>query len=100
MKSKRPYDMTARLAKSQATRERIRASAMALYIDSAIEEFTLEEVAKRAEITVQTILRIFGSKEDLLFAALGELAETGLSLKATPAGDIPAAVSAILSAIS
>ena len=87
--------MTARLAKSEATRERIRASAMALYTDHAIEDFTLEEVARRAETTVQTVLRIFGSKEDLLFAALAELAAEGASLKVTPPGDIPAAVTAI-----
>jgi AcrR family transcriptional regulator len=95
MKLKRQYDMTARLAKSEATRERIRASAMALYVDRAIEEFTLEEVAKRAETTVQTVLRIFGNKEDLLFAALAELAASGLSLKVTPPGDSSAAVAAI-----
>lgn len=92
---KRHYDMTTRAAKTQATTERIRASAMALYNERPIEHFTLEEIARRAGTTVQTVLRIFGSKEDLLFAALAELAATGVSLKVTPPGDIPAAVAAI-----
>lgn len=95
-KEKRRYVMTARAAKADATRERIRASAMELYCQRAIEDFTLEAVADRAETTVQTVLRIFGSKEDLLFAALGELAASGVSLKVTPPGDITAAVSAIV----
>lgn len=92
---KRPYVMTARAAKTRATAERIRASAMALYSERAIEHFTLEEIARRAGTTVQTVLRIFGSKEDLLFAALEGLAATGISLKVTPPGNIPAAVTAI-----
>jgi len=96
MKSgKRRYDMTARLAKTRATTERICACAVGLYNEHPIEHFTLEEIARRAGTTVQTVLRIFGSKEDLLFAALSELAETGVALKTTPPGDVAAAVAAI-----
>jgi AcrR family transcriptional regulator len=96
MKSrKRRYNMTERAAKAEATRERIRASAMALYSASAIEEFTLDEVARRAGTTVQTILRAYGSKEDLLFSALEAMADTDTPLKASPPGDIAAAVAAI-----
>jgi AcrR family transcriptional regulator len=94
-KGKRQYDMAARAAKTAATTARIRASAMALYSERAIEDFTLDEIAARAGTTVQTVLRIFGSKEDLLFAALSELAASGLSLKVTPPGDVAAAVAAI-----
>jgi len=92
---KRRYAMTARAAKADATKARIRISAMDLYCQQPIEDFTLERVAERAGTTVRTILRGFGSKEDLLFAALAELVKTGASLKATVPGDIPAAVSAI-----
>ncbi len=87
--------MTARAAKAEATRERIQASAMALYCERPIEEFTLDEVAARAGVTVQTVLRVFGSKEQLVLAALGELAAGGVPLKPTPPGDVAAAVTAI-----
>lgn len=92
---KRRYAMTSRAAKADATKARIRVSAMELYRQQPIEDFTLERIAERAETAVRTILRAFGSKEDLLFAALAELVKTGVSLKTTVPGDIPAAVTAI-----
>jgi len=94
-KIRRPYVMTARAAKADATRARIRASAMQLYRDRVIEDFTLEEVAQRAGTTVQTVLRAFGSKDKLVYAALEELAASGVPIKPTPPGDITAAVKAI-----
>lgn len=89
---KRPYLMTARAAKARATRERIIVAAIALYRERTLEDFTLEDVAGRADTTVQTVLRVFGSKEDLLFAALYAMAEGGTNLKATRPGDVAAAV--------
>ncbi len=94
-KAKRPYDMTGRAAKAEATRARIRASAMQLYRERPIEDFTLEEVAARAGTTVQTVLRAFGTKDDLMFAALDESAVAGVPLKPSPPGDIAGAVTAI-----
>jgi AcrR family transcriptional regulator len=94
-KIRRSYVMTARAAKADATRARIRASAMQLYRDRAIEDFTLEEVAQRAGTTVQTVLRAFGSKDKLVYAAIEELAAAGVPIKPTPPGDIAAAVKAI-----
>jgi AcrR family transcriptional regulator len=95
MKLKRQYDMTARVAKAEATKARIRACAAELYAGRAIEDFTLEEVAARAETTVQTVLRMFGSKAELLSEALYEMADRGIGLKITPPGEIPAAIAAI-----
>jgi AcrR family transcriptional regulator len=94
-KTKRRYVMTARAAKTEATRERIRASAVELYSGGEIDEFTLDEVARRAGTTVQTVLRTFGSKEDLLFAALEVMADSGVPLRTTPPGDVAEAVTAI-----
>ena len=93
-KHKRPYVMTARAAKAEATRARIRASAMEVYLQEPIEDFTLEAVATRAETTVQTILRIFGSKDELVYAALDEMAAGGVFLRPARPGDTKAAVSA------
>ncbi len=94
MKTKRRYVMTARAAKAEATKQRIRVSAMELYCGRAVEEFTLEEVAQRASTTVQTVLRAFGSKDELVYAALEEMAAGGVFLKPARPGDIKAAVSA------
>jgi AcrR family transcriptional regulator len=94
-KAKRPYVMTARAAKAEATRARIRASAAALYCERPIEDFTLEEVAQRAGTTVQTVLRGFESKEKLFYAALEEVAAAGAAIRPTPPGDVRAAVTAM-----
>lgn len=92
--AKRRYSMTARAAKAHATRERICAAAVELYAGRPMQDFTLEDVARLAETTVQTILRAFGSKEDLLIAALTVLAQSGDFAQAPP-GDVAAAVRAI-----
>ncbi|HTV37175.1 MAG TPA: TetR/AcrR family transcriptional regulator [Xanthobacteraceae bacterium] len=91
-KGTRPYDMTARAAKAEATRTRIRESAVDLYCRHPIEDFTLEAVAARAETTVQTVLRAFGSKDELIYAALTDMAAGGVFLKPVQPGDIKAAV--------
>jgi AcrR family transcriptional regulator len=92
--TKRRYVMTARAAKAEATRARIRAAAVALYCNAPLEDFTLETVAERAQTTVQTVLRIFGSKDELIYAALEDMAAGGVFLKPVPPGDVKAGVSA------
>lgn len=91
-KAKRSYDMTARAAKAQATKARIRACAVELFCNRPAEEFTLDEIAGRAETTVQTVLRIFGSKDELIYEALEDMAADGVFLRPTAPGDISAAV--------
>jgi AcrR family transcriptional regulator len=93
-RAKRHYDMTARAAKAAATRARIRASAAQLYCGEAIENFTLEEVARRAGTSVQTVLRVFATKDELIYAALEEMAAGGVFMKPTRPGDVRAAVTA------
>ena len=100
---KRGYVMTARSAKAEATRERICESVMHLYRDRPLDEFTLEDVAKRAGTTVQTVLRAFKSKDNLVFEALGRFTKTGSPFVAdrpgafypSPPGDVPAAVKSV-----
>jgi AcrR family transcriptional regulator len=95
MKSKkRVYVMRARAEKADATRARIKMSAMQLYRERPIDDFTLQEVAERADVTVRTILRAFPSKDELVYAALEEMAAGGVFLKPTPPGDVKKAVSA------
>jgi AcrR family transcriptional regulator len=91
-KAKRSYDMTARAAKAEATKARIRACAAGLFCNRPAEEFTLDEVARQAETTVQTVLRIFGSKDELIYQALEDMAAGGVFLRPTAIGDLNAAV--------
>lgn len=67
--AKRQYRNTAQAEIAALTRERIMNAALALLQDQWIDQITLEMVAKRAQVTVQTVLRHFGSKESLLVAA-------------------------------
>ncbi len=93
-RKKRRYTMAARAAKAEATKARIRVSAMELYCQRPIEDFTLEEVAGRAGVAVRTVLRAYPSKDELVYAALDEMAAGGVYLKPTSPGDIKAGVSA------
>ena len=102
-KKKRHYVMTARSAKAEATRERICESVMHLYRERPIDEFTLDEVAQRAGTTVQTVLRAFKSKDNLIIEALDHFTKKDSPFFAdrpggfapSPPGDVVAAVKSI-----
>jgi AcrR family transcriptional regulator len=87
---KRAYSMQLRAAKAEATKARIRQAAVELHAERIWDDFTLDEVAGRAGTTVQTVLRIYGSKEALSVLAM-EASDERLR-PATPPGDIAAAV--------
>jgi AcrR family transcriptional regulator len=91
---KRSYVMTARAAKAEATRARIRAAAVELFCNAPLDDFTLDAIAGRAQTTVQTVLRAFGSKDELIYTALADMASGGVFLKPATPGDVRAAVSA------
>lgn len=93
--AKRRYSMAGRAVTAQATRERIQTAAAELYRQRAIQDFTLDDVARRAGTTVKTVLRAFGSKEDLVMAALTTLTRSGVPTKPAVPGDAAAAVGEI-----
>jgi AcrR family transcriptional regulator len=89
----RAYDMSNRAAQAAATRDRIRDAAIAVYRERALDGFTLDEVARRAEVTVQTVLRAFGSKDQLVMKALIALSEETQPIKLPRVpGDVAEAV--------
>ena len=97
MKTKRPYVMRARADAVADTRRRILQAAFELSGEKLSLEIVLAEVAERAGVSVQTILRHFGSRE-ALFDALATFAHAQIvAERAAPAGDVPAAVRAIFS---
>lgn len=82
--------MQHRAASAQATRGSIREAAIALHAERLWDDFTLQEVAQRAGTTVQTVLRVYGSKDAL--AQIAMEASTVPRRRACPPGDTAAAV--------
>jgi AcrR family transcriptional regulator len=90
---RRPYRMGARAEAAEETRRRILDAAIELYTERYYDQVSLEDVAGRAGVTVQTVLRRFGSKEGLIGAAGEVTRERVLSQRnEAPVGDIAAAV--------
>jgi AcrR family transcriptional regulator len=102
-RKKRTYVMTARSAKTEATRGRICDSVMELYREHSLNDFTLDDVAARAGTTVQTVLRAFKSKDNLVVEALDRLTRKNSpqmtdrpsGFMPSPPGDVAAAVASI-----
>ena len=69
-KTTRPYRMRARAKAAAATGQKILDAAEAVFDERPIDEFTLAEVAERAGVTVQTVIRRFGSRKGLIAATL------------------------------
>jgi len=70
---KRQYRMGARAAAVAATRNRILDAAGSAADELPVEELTLAVVARRAGVSVQTVLRHFGSREQLLAAMVAHM---------------------------
>jgi AcrR family transcriptional regulator len=62
--------MQARAKAAEATREKILTSGQAAFEELPVEEITLAWVAKRAGVSVQTVIRHFGTKEGVFMAVL------------------------------
>jgi AcrR family transcriptional regulator len=70
---KRAYRMTGRAESALATRTRILACAEKFASTNLFDSTTLEAIAACAETTVRTVLRSFGSKEQLFAMALDNI---------------------------
>jgi AcrR family transcriptional regulator len=64
----RAYRMQARAAGVEATRTALLQAALELHRERWADEITLDELASRADTTVQTLLRHFGTRDGLLAA--------------------------------
>lgn len=91
----RQYTMKARAVAQRETIAHILRAGSALLWEKLSPEITLAEVAGRAGVSVQTILRHFGTREHLLAAAEDFLRQEIRAEREAPAGDLPAAVRAI-----
>ena len=66
MASRRSYNMTARADAARETGERIIDAAEALFLEHSFAELSLGLIAERAQVTVQTLIRRYESKEKLV----------------------------------
>jgi AcrR family transcriptional regulator len=66
---KRAYRMVARAEAAALTGERIIDAAVELFFEEPTGIVSLDEVARRAGVTVQTVIRRFGGREGLMAAA-------------------------------
>lgn len=89
----RSYVQTTRAAKTRLTGERILAAGLARFTSAHYDEVTLDQVADDAGVTVQTVIRRFGSKEGLVRAIADSVGrEVGVQRGAAPVGDLEGAV--------
>lgn len=96
MNTKRAYTMTRRAQAVEETRSRILDACIDLHGERLASDIGLDDVAGRAGVTVQTLLRHFGSRAGLL-DAVAERAETVVvEERRTPVGDVQEAVRVIV----
>jgi AcrR family transcriptional regulator len=91
--AQRPYRMVARAESAAATAERILDAAVEVFWEAPGAAVSQEEVARRAGVTVQTVIRRFGGR-DGVFAAAAEREADRVSRQRdeAPTGDARAAV--------
>ena len=96
MKSTRAYRMTARSDAVAATRRRILGAVRDLAFDELDFEPTLEAIAARAGVSVQTVLRHFETRDATLHAAVEAATDEIVVERRPPAGDVDTALHTLL----
>jgi len=93
MNVSRPYAMGARAATTAETGRRILAATQQLFLEAPMHEITLQGVAERAGVALQTVLRRFGSRSGLIVAATSDAtARVSAQRDRAPVGDPAGAV--------
>lgn len=89
--------MGARADAARLTGERIIDALVSLYLEQPLDQIRLTDVAERAGVTVQTVIRRFETKAGLVVAAVERTgARVAAQRGAVPPGDLAAAVTNLL----
>src|SRR4051794_3010403 len=96
MNTTRTYTMTTRARAVEGTRDRIIEACVALHGERPVNEIGLEDIADRAGVSVQTVLRHFGSRSGLEEASFERAQQAVADERRTPVGDVPAAMRVIV----
>lgn len=96
MKTTRKYRMDTREQAVAQTRERILGALFELAADRVFPDISLDDVAAEAGVSVQTILRHFGSRAGLIEATMEHALARVAGERETPVGDVERAVRVIV----
>jgi AcrR family transcriptional regulator len=89
--------MRARADAAAATRDRIIRSVLELHVEKFHDQITLDDIAGRAGVTVQTVLRHFETRERLITAAAEQASSEVITQRMTaPVGDVHGAVEVLV----
>jgi AcrR family transcriptional regulator len=91
----RTYRQGARAIAAKATGERILAVFRKAILEQWFEEIRLDDIAKSAGVTVQTVIRRFGSKDGLLKAAAAQLGAEIRARRVSAVGNPTRAIQAL-----
>src|SRR5687768_16626961 len=91
----RAYRMTSRARAVEETRDRVLAAAIELHTQRLSSDISLADVAGAAQVSVQTLLRHFGTREGLVEAALQRVVREVEEERHAEAGDVRGAVRAV-----
>lgn len=96
--SSRSYEMKARAETAAATGERILDAAVEVFWQMPYSQITLDEIARLAGVSVQTVIRRFGSKDSVLAAAAERESQQVIPHREDVAkGDVAAAARTLVS---
>ena len=96
-RKKRAYRGTVQAEVAALTEQRIIEAGLALFDEQWNDQITLEQLAQRAGVTAQTILRRFGSKENLANIVSREAFRRATELRVEPPmGDLPTIVRGLI----
>ena len=93
---KRAYRQSARATAAEATATRIVDAFFHQFRERWFDEIRLEDVAREAGVTVQTVIRRFGSKEGLLDPMREQLGSEVRARREVPPGDAAGAVASLI----
>jgi AcrR family transcriptional regulator len=96
MNTTRAYTMTSRARAVEETRRRIIDASVELHWERPVSEIGLDDIAGRAGVSVQTVLRHFGSRAGLEKEALARALQVVADERRAPVGDVAAAVRVIV----
>lgn len=95
MKTTRSYTMRARAEQAEQTRTRIIRATVDLGGARPLAACTLPAIADRAEVSVQTVLRIFGSRDGLFDEVLEQTSREVVAERTADPDDVPASLAAL-----
>jgi AcrR family transcriptional regulator len=96
MKTTRTYEMRARAQQTEQTRQRILDATAAVASEKPILAVGLPDIAQRAGVSVQTVLRQFGSRDGVFDATQQYVVSEVIAELDAPPGDLDAIIEALM----